>query len=256
MPILSFSHWSHKDVERLMGLTAAMTDLTVTPSSLVKIPAFLAVTLKFDPVVFAVLQVNETSPTILHLHTSLAAPSPDFLEVYRRHIVDIFRTRPLAAGEKPPMSAAPAVSGSAPGAHELVFFRSIDARHSLMLIVTWRQPEHAPSDILIDTLNLTAGHLAEFIGAGFSWMADSSVLGSPFDRLTDREWVVLQGLQSEDGEKQLADRLELSPHTLHSHIKSIYRKLGVQGRLPVLLMLENAQRAVRMKIAGQIISQK
>ena len=57
-------------------------------------------------------------------------------------------------------------------------------------------------------------------------------LGAAFERLTDREWMVLQGLNSDAGEKQLADQLGLSPHTLHSHIKSIYRKVGVQGRLP------------------------
>jgi DNA-binding NarL/FixJ family response regulator len=104
---------------------------------------------------------------------------------------------------------------------------------------------------LLFTLELAGGHLVTQLGAMLAWIADSSVLGTPFDRLTDREWVVLQGLQSEDGEKQLADRLELSPHTLHSHIKSIYRKLGVQGRLPVLMRLGAAQRAYRMRLAAE-----
>ena len=57
--------------------------------------------------------------------------------------------------------------------------------------------------------------------------------------------MVLRGLNSDAGEKQLADQLGLSPHTLHSHIKSIYRKVGVQGRLPLLLRAEEAMRGLR-----------
>jgi DNA-binding NarL/FixJ family response regulator len=45
----------------------------------------------------------------------------------------------------------------------------------------------------------------------------------------------------------LAGRLGLSPHTLHSHIKSIYRKVGVQGRLPLLLRAQGAVRALRIR---------
>ena len=58
--------------------------------------------------------------------------------------------------------------------------------------------------------------------------------------------MVLRGLNSDAGEKQLADELGLSPHTLHSHIKSIYRKVGVQGRLPLLLRAEEAMRGLRV----------
>jgi len=65
-------------------------------------------------------------------------------------------------------------------------------------------------------------------------------------RLTEREWVVLQGLMTEAGEKQLADQLGLSPHTLHSHIKSIYRKVEVQGRLPLLSKVHNVVRERRL----------
>jgi DNA-binding NarL/FixJ family response regulator len=78
-----------------------------------------------------------------------------------------------------------------------------------------------------------------------AWQDSPRLLGSAFERLTEREWVVLRGLNSDDGEKQLADRLSLSPHTLHSHIKSIYRKVGVQGRLPLLLRLNTAIRELR-----------
>src|SRR5512146_2185357 len=76
-------------------------------------------------------------------------------------------------------------------------------------------------------------------------MTRHGAVGKPCDRLTDREWIVLRHLDSDAGEKQLADQLNLSPHTLHSHIKSIYRKVGVQGRLPLLIRFNTALRELR-----------
>jgi len=53
-------------------------------------------------------------------------------------------------------------------------------------------------------------------------------------------------LNYDGSEKQLANQLGISPHTLHSHIKSIYRKIGVQGRLALLRRADDARRAVRL----------
>jgi DNA-binding NarL/FixJ family response regulator len=96
-------------------------------------------------------------------------------------------------------------------------------------------------------LQAVARQLSQLLSSLVVWLARPEALGDPFDRLTDREWMVLRGLNSEAGEKQLADQLGLSPHTLHSHIKSIYRKVGVQGRLPLLLHAQQALRALRVK---------
>lgn len=48
--------------------------------------------------------------------------------------------------------------------------------------------------------------------------------------LTRSERRVLNGLLSEDTEAQVAEKLELSPSTVHTYVKRICRKYGVRGR--------------------------
>jgi DNA-binding NarL/FixJ family response regulator len=48
--------------------------------------------------------------------------------------------------------------------------------------------------------------------------------------LTDREWEVLDLFTLGAGTREIAARLFLSEHTVHSHAKSIRRKLGVRTR--------------------------
>lgn len=48
--------------------------------------------------------------------------------------------------------------------------------------------------------------------------------------LTDKEEQVLRLIGSGLSIKQAAEQLHLSPHTVHSHIKSIYSKLGIRSR--------------------------
>ena len=57
--------------------------------------------------------------------------------------------------------------------------------------------------------------------------------------LTRREREVLQGIASGLSEKKLADTLSLSPHTIHTHIKKIYRKLQVNSRAEAVLKARN-----------------
>ena len=115
----------------------------------------------------------------------------------------------------------------------------------MFLIVHQRADQLAPSTRVTDTLLMAARQLAKLLRCVVAAISRPETLGGPFDRLTEREWMVLRGLNSDQGEKQLADQLNLSPHTLHSHIKSIYRKVGVQGRLPLLLRLSEAMRDLR-----------
>lgn len=57
--------------------------------------------------------------------------------------------------------------------------------------------------------------------------------------LTKREREVLQGIASGLSEKKLAASLSLSPHTIHTHIKKIYRKLQVNSRAEAVLKARN-----------------
>ena len=62
--------------------------------------------------------------------------------------------------------------------------------------------------------------------------------------LTKAEWRVLMALDSDMPEKQIATELQTTGNTLHSHIKSIYRRLGVQSRLSAIAILRRAEREV------------
>jgi DNA-binding CsgD family transcriptional regulator len=57
---------------------------------------------------------------------------------------------------------------------------------------------------------------------------------APGPRLTGREAEVLQRLLKGDSMKETASRLGLSAHTVHDHVKSLYRKFGVSTRAELL----------------------
>lgn len=59
-------------------------------------------------------------------------------------------------------------------------------------------------------------------------------------RFSHREVQVLQLVVAGFGARAVAERLLLSPHTIRNHLKSVYRKLGVTGRV------EAAVHAVRL----------
>lgn len=48
--------------------------------------------------------------------------------------------------------------------------------------------------------------------------------------LTCRQHEVLSALQSGSSEKEIAYALEMSPHTVHAHVKAIYERLRVCSR--------------------------
>lgn len=57
-----------------------------------------------------------------------------------------------------------------------------------------------------------------------------SDLNKPKDILTAREGEVLKGLKFGQTYEEIAQQLFVSIHTVHSHIKKIYRKLNVKNR--------------------------
>jgi DNA-binding CsgD family transcriptional regulator len=63
--------------------------------------------------------------------------------------------------------------------------------------------------------------------------------------LTRREQETLDLLLTDASEKLVAARLGISPHTVHDHVKKLYRKLGVTSRaaLMALALSSDAQRA-------------
>jgi LuxR family maltose regulon positive regulatory protein len=59
--------------------------------------------------------------------------------------------------------------------------------------------------------------------------------GSPVETLTERETAVLQYLPTLMSNAEIADGLHLSINTVKSHLKAVYRKLGVDGRRDAVL---------------------
>lgn len=58
--------------------------------------------------------------------------------------------------------------------------------------------------------------------------------------ITDRELDILKGIIEDHTEYQIADKLFISPHTVRTHIKNIYKKLHVHSRASaVKIALQN-----------------
>ena len=55
------------------------------------------------------------------------------------------------------------------------------------------------------------------------------------DGLTDRELEILNHLPTLMSNAEIAEALHLSVNTVKSHLKAIYRKLGVEGRRRAVL---------------------
>ncbi len=241
-----------------MAVATTLADYTQSLDLARRIPSYLSDTLHLEPLTLAVLRTNPDAPDapelVLHAASGSVASGEAAVSFAPRLIDICLQTRPLPAGMAPALRTAinveagfseMAVQGLGAFPKALVFARTIDERHRMVLLVHQRADDHGLSAHTTDALLMVAGQLSKLLKCLFALNAGPQVLGQPFERLTEREWVVLRGLNSDDGEKQLADRLSLSPHTLHSHIKSIYRKVGVQGRLPLLLRLQNAMRDLR-----------
>ena len=73
-------------------------------------------------------------------------------------------------------------------------------------------------------------------------------IGSADQNLTEREVRVLQLLTSELSERDIGRELYVSHNTVHSHIRSIYRKLGVSSRAEAL----ERTRELRLLSAGDV----
>lgn len=255
----SEQQWSRNRVETLMDIATTLADYTQSMEQCSRIPSYLSRILDLEPITLAVVRQNKGGEAMIALiGSSGQVATGEAAANFKRHILELHQqTRPLTTSDalalRESISVGPSEAGFAEMAMQdlvtypkaLVVARTVDDNHRLLLVVHQRAEEAPLSAAIADTLLMIASQLGKLLKCMVSWHDRPEILGGPFNRLTDREWVVLRGLNSDDGEKQLADRLSLSPHTLHSHIKSIYRKVGVQGRLPLLLRLNEALRDLR-----------
>lgn len=61
-------------------------------------------------------------------------------------------------------------------------------------------------------------------------LAFGATTSNPMNRVTPREQLILEQLALGRTVKQIAAALGRSPHTIHDHVKSLHRKLGVSSR--------------------------
>jgi DNA-binding CsgD family transcriptional regulator len=251
-------------VEKLLDIAATLADYTQSAELVSEVPAYLSRILEIEPLTLAVIDHNAGTghPELAILATSGPLPTGD--ASFASHVLAIYQQSRSADNSmlRSPFSVEGSavercctevsVAGFTAFPKAVVFTRTIDEHYALCLIVHQRVGQADLSTVQSGSLTLVAGLLTKLLGCMLAWQDGPEILGSEFERLTEREWVVLRGLNSDDGEKQLADRLCLSPHTLHSHIKSIYRKVGVQGRLPLLQRLHAAVRELRRSRIGAL----
>ncbi len=57
-------------------------------------------------------------------------------------------------------------------------------------------------------------------------------------KLSRTERLVLNYLRSDTTERQIAQTIHRSPHTIHAHVKNIYRKLGVSSRRELISLFD------------------
>lgn len=117
---------------------------------------------------------------------------------------------------------------------------SPDCRVQLQL--RWKITPAGSSLDASETSKVIFSMLSRMVHVLHSWRTQPHQLGSEFGKLSDAQWRALLSMSSDWSEKQLADQLGISHHTLHSHVKVIYLKLSVQSRLEAVRRL---QRAVR-----------
>ncbi|HEY4328884.1 MAG TPA: LuxR C-terminal-related transcriptional regulator, partial [Phycisphaerae bacterium] len=215
-----------------------------------EIPGYLARILEVGPISLALVQTVKDGASLQLTAFSGPEVPPSFeqelLNVHQQTLAPREGLRgPIGTPVDQTDVLEVPVEGLSIFSHAVVFAHTLEEGSRVLLVVHLRANENLSADAT-EILQLVAQQVGKFLGCLMLCSSQPKALGAAFERLTDREWMVLQGLNSDSGEKQLADQLGLSPHTLHSHIKSIYRKVGVQGRLPLLLRAQEASRILRI----------
>jgi DNA-binding NarL/FixJ family response regulator len=116
--------------------------------------------------------------------------------------------------------------------------KDADHKEFLHIIRGTHLGEAVTSPFLADRLARTAHHT---IGQGSEGRAGSLAA------LTERELEILASAAAGLGNKEVADRLCVSPDTVKTHLHHIYRKLGVTGRVEAILVYLNDKSGISAK---------
>jgi hypothetical protein len=247
---------SYELVQAVVDLAVSCLDFTQSLEKSNELPPFLANTLHLADVTLAVVNHLHDEPMqrfLICSGSSSAAASMERAAVQMQLIKCYAKSIPIAEDDD---ACYPRVLSSQVMMREgiqmpgdiygtIIFEGTIDAQYRLLLAMAIGPDTHVETREIIDTMRLVVHELCKQLSCLVAWHRGCSDLGTPFNLLTREEWDVLRGLTTEASEKQLAVLLRLRPNTLHSRIKSIYSKMGVQGRLPLVLKFADAVRKYR-----------
>jgi DNA-binding CsgD family transcriptional regulator len=224
-------------IDGLMDLAGTLRHMTLSPRHHGQISTYLAKTIDLNSICLAVVRRDRNEQWSIERLTTYRSPDadlhPERLDMARRIIQLADPTRPgvsLSACDRPACSC-----------RHLVVREDIDTNHILYFLVHQQATKPPLSASKQEVLELAAHYIAKTMKIMLECAECPEKLGMPMARLSQIEWRVLCAMDSEDSEKQLANRLAMSPHTLHSHIKGIYRKIGAGARLQALQMAEEAK---------------
>ncbi len=84
-------------------------------------------------------------------------------------------------------------------------------------------------------------YLPHFNGSTGAYVKPSHVTtANLLAKLSRTERLILTYLRSDATERRIADTIHRSPHTVHVHVKNIYRKLGVNSRRTLVSLFDQA----------------
>jgi len=240
----------------LLAVVELLGELASDVESLPEIPAILVALLPLDRVTFGLVRQTPGEAERLLVSAGCHAgadgmaeplpvaglPAAQDLGLDREGLADNLEAAAAGAAECTERQISTSLAQS-----PMRIIRQVDARHRMVLILHWgtRMAELAGEFArLFEAVgDMLAGSLATLL----SWRQHPALLGGNFARITPTQWHVLCHLCTERSEKELADLLHMAPHTLHSHIKDIYRRLGVRSRLGAVHLLRQSARHYRAR---------
>ena len=117
--------------------------------------------------------------------------------------------------------------------------------------------------LLPDRVALRTSHLLERVSRGEIWASQAhsefllealrstpsceGIEAGEIDQLSRRELQVVEHAAQGESNKQIADRLGLSEHTVKNYLFHVFEKLGVSNRMELLFLLFKCQR-VRLRV--------
>lgn len=241
---------------KLLDVVELLGELTSDTESLTEIPRVLVSLLPLDRVTFAL--VRQTAGEPQRMVVAAGVEMGDDATLTTVPIPAIADERDGTAGAPGPKASA-GISGlgtteafenkpsPAQSNPPIKIIRQLNASHRMILTLHWGRRRAALSPEFAGLLDTIGDALARALGTLLSWREQPALLGGCFSKITGTQWHVLCHLHTDLSEKELTGFLKITPHTLHSHIKDIYRTLGVRSRLGAVHVLQQATRNYRAK---------